>query len=241
MSRDATGLPHWLASSGSAMPYQPRACLVRLPIISLVMWCAAALGTAAAQTTSEHGASLLSSPKIVGRRQRRHGRPGGQSAREPGRCLLHLRRRRRDLGRPPASTVSLIAEQPCTGWHRADARRPARTTERHPSRAGRLFRVSCCASRWTARGRRSGGNRLVGRATVTTLADGDAFAYAAIGLSSLGFNDGDDVLCIGGEPLRRLLHRRRVQLLPGRVAAQPSERRARPTSSWATARRRTRV
>jgi len=44
------------------------------------------------------------------------------------------------------------------------------------------------------------GNELAGQATVHDLASGDVTAYGAAGLRGSGFNDGDDVLCIGGEP-----------------------------------------
>jgi len=46
----------------------------------------------------------------------------------------------------------------------------------------------------------TGDNRLRGHATVVTLADGDVAGYAAVGLRGAGFNDGDEVLCVGGEP-----------------------------------------
>lgn len=44
------------------------------------------------------------------------------------------------------------------------------------------------------------GNELAGQATVTDLASGDVAAYTAVGLRGSGLNDGDEVLCIGGEP-----------------------------------------
>ena len=44
------------------------------------------------------------------------------------------------------------------------------------------------------------GNELVGQSIVTDLVTGDVVSYAAIGLRGSGLNDGDDTLCIGGQP-----------------------------------------
>jgi hypothetical protein len=51
-----------------------------------------------------------------------------------------------------------------------------------------------------AGGAPTGDDRLAGHATVVSLAGGDAAGYAALGLRGAGFNDNDEVLCIGGEP-----------------------------------------
>jgi len=163
------------------------------------MWCAAALGTAAAQTTSEHGASLLVFPKIV-----------ADASADTVVQVTNLLESRVDVfctyvagdGTWASSgfTVSLIAEQPLH-WVASRGRTPAGEDDPNAVPAAPAdFQGELLCVEVDGTGAPSGGNRLVGRATVTTLADGDAFAYAAIGLSSLGFNDGDDVLCIGGEP-----------------------------------------
>lgn len=44
------------------------------------------------------------------------------------------------------------------------------------------------------------GNRLLGQATLASLSDGDVAGYAAVGLIGMETNDGDPTLCIGGEP-----------------------------------------
>ena len=44
------------------------------------------------------------------------------------------------------------------------------------------------------------GNELAGRATLADLTSGDVAGYAAVGLRGSGFNDGDEFLCIGDQP-----------------------------------------
>ncbi len=44
------------------------------------------------------------------------------------------------------------------------------------------------------------GNRLIGQATLTHVSGADVVKYNAIGLRGSGLNDGDDVLCLGGDP-----------------------------------------
>ncbi len=174
---------------------------MRSPIISLVICCAVGLATvASAQTTGEHGASLLIFPKVV-------ADASGDTIVQ----VANLLETRVDVfcayvagdetwASTTSFTVSLIAEQPL---HWVASRGRAASGEADPNAipaAPADFRGELLCVEVDGTGAPSGGNRLVGRATVTTLADGDAFAYAAIGLPSLGFNDGDDVLCIGGEP-----------------------------------------
>ena len=155
--------------------------------------------SAGAQTTGEHGASILIFPKVV--------------ADGSGDTLLqvaNLSESRVDAfctyvdGRggwqSAGFSIALVAEQPLH-WSAAGGRTmlDGGSANEIPA-APADFRGELLCVEVDGSGAPSGGNRLVGRATVTTFADGDAFAYAAVGLESSGFNDGDDVLCIGGEP-----------------------------------------
>ena len=51
-----------------------------------------------------------------------------------------------------------------------------------------------------AEGRPSGGDALSGQATIEERDSGDIARHGAIGLAAAGPNDGDEALCLGGEP-----------------------------------------
>lgn len=67
-----------------------------------------------------------------------------------------------------------------------------------PAPAG--FRGELLCVQVDASGAPFSGNALAGQASVHALEGGDVVAYSAAGLRGSGLNDGDDVLCIGGEP-----------------------------------------
>lgn len=152
---------------------------------------------AGAQTTGEAGASLLIFPKVA----------AGASA-DTVLQVANLLESRVDVfctyvdgttWDATSFSLSLVAEQPLhwvasRGRTAAGAEDPNDIPAAPANFDGELICVEVDGT-----GAPSGGNRLVGRATVTALADGDAFAYAAVGVPSSGFNDGDDTLCIGGD------------------------------------------
>ena len=171
---------------------------MRVSLIALLACLAIGLATAAsAQTTNERGASILIFPKVV-----------ADSSGDTVLQVANLLESRVDVfctyvdgasWEATSFSLALIAEQPIQ-WSAARGRTAAggEDTNDIPAApanfAGELICVEVDGT-----GAPSGGNRLVGRATVTALANGDAFAYAAVGLPSSGFNDGDDTLCLGGE------------------------------------------
>jgi hypothetical protein len=184
-----------LGESGDAI--QATGSTVRRSLMLLVSGFVALAAPARAQTTADGGASLLIFPKVV--------------ASSSGDTLLqvaNLLDARVDVfctyvdGASWNATgfrLSLVAEQPLH-WPASQGR--AATGEDDPNDipaapadfAGELICVEVDGT-----GAPSAGNRLVGRATVAPLPDGDALAYAAIGVPSSGFNDGDDTLCLGDE------------------------------------------
>lgn len=153
--------------------------------------------TAGAQTTGERGTSLLIFPKVV--------------ANGTGDTVLQvatLLESRVDVfctyvdgarWEATSFSVSLVAEQPLH-WTASSGRVAAGADDPNDIPAapadfdGELICVEVDGS-----GAPATGNRLVGRATVTSLPSGDVFAYAAAGVPSSGFNDGDDTLCLGGD------------------------------------------
>ena len=151
--------------------------------------------TAGAQTTGDHGASLLIFPKVV-----------ADSSGDTVLQVANLLESRVDVfctyvdpagGSSTTFTLDLVAEQPLH-WVASQGRTASGESDPNvipPAPAsfdGQLICVEVDVS-----GAPATGNRLVGRATVATLADGDAFAYAAVGLPSTGINDQDDTLCVG--------------------------------------------
>lgn len=159
--------------------------------------CVVGLAAAAgAQTSGERGASLLIFPKVV-------ANGSGDTVLQ----VANLLESRVDVfctyvdGTTWDATsfrLSLVAEQPLH-WVAARGRTASGDDPNAvpPAPAGFDGELICVEVDGT--GAPTAGNRLVGRATVSTLADGDAFAYAAVGVPSSGFNDGDDTLCLGGE------------------------------------------
>jgi hypothetical protein len=68
------------------------------------------------------------------------------------------------------------------------------------------------------------GNEIAGQATLANLTTGDVSAYRAAGLRGSGFNDGDEFLCIGGEPSDNCLIGAEYDSCPGEwILNFPSE------------------
>ena len=222
------------------MPYQPRACLVRLPIISLVMWCAAAVGTASAQTTSEHGASLLVFPKIV-----------ADATADTVVQVANLLESRVDVfctyvdgaaaGRPPASAV--VADRraaPALGGLARAHRQPARTDTNAVPAAPADLRGELLCVEVDGTGAPSGGNRLVGRATRRPPSPTATRSPTPPSACRARASTTATTSCASAASRPTPAYRRRVQLLPGRGGCSPSHRGRALTSSRATARRSTR-
>jgi hypothetical protein len=170
--------------------------MVRASLLPVAFCLAVGLVSAAgAQTTSERGASILIFPKVV-----------ADSTGDTVLQVANLLESRVDVlctyvdgtsWDATTFTLSLLAEQPVQ-WVASRGRTASGGDDTNDvpaapaSFTGELVCVEVDVS-----GAPATGNRLVGRATVTTLADGDALAYAAVGLTSTGLNDLDDTLCIG--------------------------------------------
>ncbi len=154
-------------------------------------------GSASAQTTSERGASILIFPKVV-----------ADSGADTLLQVANLSGSRVgvfcsyvDGGNGWAATSFSLRLEPLQplSWSAARGRAAGSDANDIPAAPDGLRGELLCVETDTG-GSPSGDNRLVGQATLVTLADADAFSYAAVGLRGSGFNDGDDVLCIGGEP-----------------------------------------
>jgi hypothetical protein len=172
---------------------------VRAPLLTLAAPLALLLTAAAsAQTTGERGAAILIFPKVVadGSADTLLQVANLSPSRVGARCSYVDG----DRGWQASSfSLSLVAEQPLY-WSAARGR--AATGGEDPNdvpAAPADFRGELLCVELDGTGAPTDGNRLVGRATVTALADGDAFAYAAVGLRGLGLNDGNETLCIGGD------------------------------------------
>ncbi len=146
-----------------------------------------------ADTTSERGASILIFPKVV-----------ADASSDTLIQLANIAEGRIDAfcayvdGRvgwqSSGFTLRLNAEQPAL-WSAA-AGRPAGDAGAAIPAAPEDFRGELLCVEVDPTGTPTSLNRLVGRATLLP-ADGAVAAYAAIGVSGSGFNDGDDVLCLG--------------------------------------------
>jgi hypothetical protein len=166
--------------------------------LAACLFAAAVASPSPAQTSGERGASILIFPKVV-----------SDTTADSLIQIANLSGSRVDafctyvdgrVGWQAAGFgLSLLADQPLH-WIASRGRPPGSGDPNDVPPAPADFRGELLCVEVDGTGAPSGGNRLVGRATVTALADGDAFAYAAVGLQGLGFNDGDEVLCIGGEP-----------------------------------------
>jgi len=161
---------------------------------------AVALATAAnAQTTTERAASILIYPKIVADSsadtivQLSNAGAGRANAQ----CSY--------IDGPQGWQATSFAIELQAGqellWNASRGRAAAEdgTTAAVPAApAGLRGELLCVVV--DAGGAPTGDDRLAGHATVVTLADGEVAGYAAVGLRGAGFNDNDEVLCIGGQP-----------------------------------------
>lgn len=171
---------------------------MRPSIVSLALLVALLVAAAAgAQSTGERGASLLFFPKVVvdGSADTLVQIANLSESRVDAFCTYVDGA---DGWQSTAFSLELVAEQPLA-WSAARGLAADGAAVNAVPALPADFRGELLCVEVDVSGAPSTGDRLVGRATVTTLADGDAFAYAAVGLESAGFNDGDDVLCLGGE------------------------------------------
>lgn len=154
-------------------------------------------GSAGAQVTTEHPASVLLYPKIV-------ADTSGDSIVQ----IASLAQNRvyafctyvdGTSWQATSFDLTLDAHQPLQ-WTAARGR--AATSAGDPNdvpAAPANFRGELLCVQVDGAGAPFGGNQLVGEATIAALASGDVDGYAAIGLNGGALNDGDDVLCVGGE------------------------------------------
>jgi hypothetical protein len=187
MPLDATATA-CLSSDGDDIQDHP----VRLAVFILACTLAGAVA-ARADTTSERGASILIFPKIVADGssdtlvQLANIAEGGIDA-----FCAYVDGR---VGwQSSGFTLRLKAEQPAL-WSAANGR-PAGDAGAAIPAAPEDFRGELLCVEVDPTGTPTSLNRLVGRATLLP-DDGAVAAYAAIGLSGSGFNDGDEVLCLG--------------------------------------------
>lgn len=173
---------------------------MRSPVVILATSMALVLvSSAGGQTTGERGASILIFPKVVadGSADTLVQVANLSESRVAARCTYV------DGGsgwQSASFSLALVAEQPlhwsaARGRTMLDGADPNEVPAAPVDFQGELLCVEVDGS-----GAPLSGDHLVGRATVTALTGGDAFAYAAVGLESSGFNDLDDVLCLGDEP-----------------------------------------
>ncbi|MEO8603121.1 MAG: hypothetical protein ABI629_11150 [bacterium] len=172
-----------------------RVSFTALPVLACLLQLA---GAAAAQSTSERGASILIFPKVI-----------ADGSADTVLQLTNVFGSRVSVfcsyvdggaGWANASfSLTLEPQQPLS-WvasHGRDASSEATRDAVPAAPAGLRGELLCVEV--DIGGAPSGDDRLVGHATVVTLPDGDVAGYAAVGLRGAGFNDGDEVLCIGGE------------------------------------------
>ncbi|MDX2167268.1 MAG: hypothetical protein SF182_09400 [Deltaproteobacteria bacterium] len=151
--------------------------------------------SAGAQVSSERGASVLIFPKVV-----------ADSSADTVLQVTNLSGVRvgvfcsyvdgTDGWAATSFTLRLEPAQPLS-WSAARGREAGDDNSVPPAPAGMRGELLCVET--DTAGAPAGDNRLVGQATVAALADADLFSYAAVGLQGSGFNDGDDVLCVGGD------------------------------------------
>jgi len=178
-----------LSSDGDDIHEYP----VRFAVFILACTLAGAVA-APADTTSERGASILIFPKVV-------SDGGGDTllqlanVSEEGRIDAFCTYVDGRVGwQSSGFSLRLNAAQP-TLWSAADGR-PAGDAGAAIPAAPADFRGELLCVEIDPTGTPASLNRLVGRATLLP-SDGAVAAYAAIGLSGSGFNDGDEVLCLG--------------------------------------------
>lgn len=195
--------------------------MARASLRPLVLCLAVGLAAAAgAQTTGERGAAILIFPKVVA--------DGSADTVVQVANLLESRVEVRctyvdgTTWDATTFTLSLLAEQPVQ-WTASRGRTAGGDDANDVPAAPARFTGELVCVEVDVSGAPGTGNRLVGRATVTTLAGGDAFAYAAVGLTSTGLNDLDDTLCIG-EPSDLCLFGSEYDACPAAwLLAQPSD------------------
>jgi hypothetical protein len=154
---------------------------------------------AAAQVTTDRGASILVYPKIV-----------ADGSADTAVQLVNLSDNRIDAscaylsgaaGNWQALTFA-IALSPSRPLHWAAASGHTAGAGEDPNdipAAPAAFRGSLLCVQVDGTGAPFSGNELAGQALLTDLASGDVSGYPAAGLGGSGLNDGDEFLCIGGE------------------------------------------
>ena len=153
----------------------------------------------AAQVTTERGASILVFPKVV-----------ADSSHDTVIQLANLSDNSVDaycayLGGSPTALQSLafhvaVGPQGPVHWAVATGHAPTGNETLDVPAAPASFRGELLCVQVDASGAPFNGDQLAGQATLVDLASGDVAAYTAVGLQGAGFNDGDEFLCIGGEP-----------------------------------------
>lgn len=157
----------------------------------------AVAGGAVAQVSTEQGASILIYPKVV-----------ADSSADTVVQLVNLSPSRvfavcyyidGTTWQAASFGVALEPQQPIS-WVAARGRSAEGENGNDIPAAPADFRGELLCVQTDQSGAALSGNQFAGHATIADLASGDVAAYAAVGLNGLGLNDGDDQLCIGGEP-----------------------------------------
>jgi hypothetical protein len=174
-------------------------------------------GGAVAQFTIEQGASILVFPKVAVDAATDTVVQIANQSMSPvyGRCL-YVSRGVTDSGTLPASgaiaadfQINLVPAQP-TYWVASRGRQQCLHPPNDPNCAAgfSLTQIPAAPSDFhgellcietDAVGEPISGNDLIGKATVQDITTGDLASYNAIGVPGLPTNDGDNVLCLGGE------------------------------------------
>jgi hypothetical protein len=174
---------------------------LRLAAIPLFVLVAATLGPRApAQVTTDRGASILVFPKVA--------------ADSSGDTVLQLA----NLSDNDIEAYCAYVDSSSGSWQTlgfsiaVGPQRPLHWTAASGRMAGAgensldipaapaAFRGELLCVQVDGSGAALSGNDLAGQATLIDLASGDVAAYTAAGLRGSGLNDGDDFLCIGGQP-----------------------------------------
>ncbi len=159
---------------------------------------AALCGNAAAQPNSDRGASVLLFPAVASDAATDTVLQLASLA--PGR--IYVRCSYIDGASWQAASFDLELASPMQPihWIAARGRSAGGEDPNDIPAAAADFRGAMLCVQVDGTGAPLGGNRLVGQATRLDLDSGDAAGYAAIGLIGSDTNDGDPMLCIGGEP-----------------------------------------
>ena len=170
--------------------------------VRLAVVCFAALAAsqrAAAQPTTDRGASVVTWPKVV-----------ADASHDTVLQLVNLSDNRVNAycsyvdgtsGTWEALDFTLALGQRPVHWSAAQGRttQPGEDPIEIPA-VPAAFRGELLCVQVDATGAPFSGNELAGQSIVTDLTTGDVESYTAIGLRGSGLNDGDDTLCIGGQP-----------------------------------------